>query len=78
MQEIPEHELINILIELVREKLIQAETSCRLFAIHPSIWLFGLISQSRSDLGSHPLEGIVILNDESNEPPNRVDSLDWL
>lgn len=78
MQEASEHELVNILVELVGEELIESQARSGLISVHPSVWLFCLVSESSSDLGSNPFQCVIVLNHESYEPPDRIDRLHWL
>lgn len=78
MQEASEHELVDVLIELVREEFVESQTRSGLISIHPSVWLFCLVPESSSNLGSDPLQCVVVLNHESYEPPNRINRLHWL
>lgn len=77
MQEASEHELVDVLVELVGEELVESQTRSRLVSVHPSVRLLGLVPESSSDLGSDPLQSIIVLNHESYEPPDRINRLDW-
>lgn len=66
MKEIPEHEFVHILVELIGEEFVQAKTRSRLFSIHPGVGLFCLVAKRGPDLSPHPLECIVILDCEPN------------
>ena len=44
VKEISEHKLIDIVVELVREKFVETESSSRLFTIHPGVRFLCFIS----------------------------------
>lgn len=77
MQEASEHELVDVFVELVGEKFVESQTRSGLVSVHPSVWLLGLVPESSSDLGSDPLQSVIVLNHESYEPPDRINRLDW-
>ena len=78
MQKIPEHQFINIVIKLIGEEFIQTKSSCRLLPVHPGIRSLCLITERCSYFGTHPLEGVVMLECESVESPHWVDCFYWV
>lgn len=77
-EKVSEHKFINIVVELIREKFVKPDSFCALLPIHPCIGFLSLVPQSRSDFGSHPFEGVIVLEKIPVESPYFVSSGNWV
>lgn len=78
VQEVSEHEGVDIVIKLVREEFVEPESCFGLFSVHPGTWSFGFITKWCSDFSSHPFQRIVVLQNKSVESPDSIDSFNWV
>lgn len=77
-EKVSEHEFVNIVVKLIREKFVKSDSFCALLPIHPCIWFFSLVAQSWSDFGSHPFKGIIVLEKIPVKSPYFVGRCNWV